>query len=490
MLPYKTLIPLDRQSASSLPTQLVNALIKHIRQGTLPANTKLPGTRALADLLGIHRKTVIVAYDDLTAQGWLVQQPAQGTFVSSQLPDVQPRPFANSPGTGLANQTGYSFRQRKQLALPVLKTNSMLSFNDGFPDVRLAPTEQLARNYRTILRRGFQQHLLGYADTNGSLFFRQQLAHYLHDSRGIPATPDHIFTTRGSVMAIYLLTQVLLEAGDLVAVGQPNYRSANLIFEERGTTLVQIPVDSQGMVIDALAEHCRTKPVRLVFVTPHHHHPTTVTLSAERRIRLLQLAEEYGFVILEDDYDYDFHYTSSPILPLASVDSGGMVVYVGSFTKSIAPAFRVGYVVAPPNLIEELGYRRRIIDRQGDTVLEQSIAEMLAEGDIQRHLKKAQKIYHQRRDAFCQLLHDQVGDAISFTVPDGGLAVWTEFHHDIDLIDLSAQCRELGLLFGNGRFYQPDQPVVHHTRLGFASTTIDEIEQGVQILKKAISHMR
>ncbi|GAA4399475.1 PLP-dependent aminotransferase family protein [Nibrella viscosa] len=482
MLPYKTLIVLDRQAPASLSTQIVNALIRHIRQGVLPANTKLPGSRVLAELLEVHRKTVIAAYDDLTAQGWLVQHPARGTFVSSQLPEVKPRPIAESPKPGLAQQTGYSFGKQKQLAIPVLKPSSDLTFDDGFPDVRLAPIEQLARNYRNILKRGFQNHLLNYSDTNGSLFFRQQLARYLHDSRGIPATPDHIFTTRGSVMAIYLLAQILLAPGDVVAVGQPNYRTANMIFADRGTALLPIPVDEYGINVEALAEHCREGPVRMVYVTPHHHHPTTVTLSAERRVRLLQLAEVFGIIVLEDDYDYDFHYAGSPILPLASADSAGMVVYVGSFTKSIAPAFRVGYVVAPPNLIEELGYRRRIIDRQGDTVLEQAIAEMLAEGDIQRHLKKAQKVYHQRRDTFCQLLRDHFDDAISFTVPDGGLAVWAAFSPAINLTALAARGREQGLVFSDGRFYQPDQPVVHHTRLGFASRTPEEMERGVGIL--------
>ncbi len=488
MLPYKTLIRLDRQSATLLSTQIANTLIRLIRQGLLPANTRLPGSRAMAELLGVHRKTIIAAFDELAAQGWINQRPAQGTFVSSELPDVAPRPLATPAATGgLAAKTGYSFRNRERLTLPVLKNTGMLMFDDGFPDVRLAPTEQLARNYRNILRRGFQQRLLGYADTNGDLFFRQQLARYLHDSRGIPASPEHIFTTRGSVMAIYLLAQILLQLNDTVVVGKPNYRSANLIFAERGADLQHLPVDSQGLDMDALEQLCRQRPVRMVFVTPHHHHPTTVTLSAERRIRLLQLAEQFGFIILEDDYDYDFHYASSPILPLASADAAGMVVYIGSFTKSIAPAFRVGYIVAPPNLIEALGYYRRIIDRQGDTVLEQAIAEMLAEGDIQRHLKKAWKIYQHRRDVCCRLLRDHLGEAVSFTVPDGGLAVWARFDDAIDLPELAARCYRQGLIIGNGRFYQPDEPVVHHTRMGFASSTPEEMEQGTRIIQKVLA---
>ena len=288
-------------------------------------------------------------------------------------------------------------------------------------------------------------------------------------------------------MAIYLLAKLLLEPGDVVVVGDLSYPSANLVFDECGANRLPVSVDGQGLVVEAIEEICRKQPVRLVYVTPHHHYPTTVTLSAERRIRLLQLAEQYGFVVLEDDYDYDFHYTGSPILPLASADAAGMVVYVGSFTKSIAPAFRVGYVVCPPNLIEQLGYRRRIIDRQGDTVLEQAIAEMLAEGDIQKHLKKAQKAYLQRRDVFCDLLNTELGNAVSFTIPAGGMAVWSEFDKAIDLSALAARCRDRGLLVNNGRFYQPTAPSIHHTRLGFASKTPDEMEQGMAILSRSIN---
>ncbi|MBO0937715.1 PLP-dependent aminotransferase family protein [Fibrella sp. HMF5335] len=486
MLPYATLIPLDRQLSTPLSTQIANALIRHIRQGVMSTNTKLPGSRVMAALLGVHRKTVLTAFDELTAQGWLMQVPAKGTFVSSRLPDVVPSPLTELAATSMAQQTGFTINKKPFLEIPVLKTSTILSFDDGLPDLRLAPVEQLGRNYRNILNRGFQQHLMGYADTNGTPFFRQQLASYLRDSRGIPATPDHIFTTRGSIMAIYLLSKLLLEPGDVVLVGDLSYQSANLVFDECGANRMCIPVDGQGLVVDAIEAICQQQPVRLVYVTPHHHYPTTITLSAERRIRLLQLAEQYGFVVLEDDYDYDFHYVGSPILPLASADAAGMVVYVGSFTKSIAPAFRVGYVVCPPNLVAALGYRRRIIDRQGDTILEQAIAEMLAEGDVQKHLKKAQKTYHARRDHFCELLKTTLGNSVAFTIPDGGMAVWTEFDKAIDLPQLAARCRNRGLLFNNGRFYQPDAPIVHHTRLGFASKTVDEMEQGMEILREII----
>ena len=486
MLPYQTLLPLDRQITTALSAQIANGLIGCIRQGLLPPASLLPGTRLLAGLLSVHRQTVVVAYDELAAQGWIELRPSKGAFVSSQLPEISPQPLTEQPVRRMAAQTGYAFRKSQWLAIPVLTSGGLPGFDDGFPDVRLAPLDALSRKYRSVSQRGFQQHLLGYADTNGSLFLREQLSAYLRDSRGVPASAEHIFTTRGSVMAIYLLAQILLEPGNVVVVGETNYRTADLIFRERGADLQRIPVDNSGLDVDNLEDLCQTRLVRLVYVTSHHHHPTTVTLSADRRMRLLQLAEQYGFVIMEDDYDYDFHYASSPILPLASADTRGMVVYVGSLTKSIAPAFRLGYVVAPPDLIVELGYRRRIIDRQGDNLLEQAIAELFAEGEIYRHLKKAQRVYHHRRDAFCQLLRSELGHAIDFKTPDGGMAVWAHFDPLVDLPALAVRCREQGLYLNDGRFYSPDSGPSQHTRLGFASLTTDEMARAVEVLKSCI----
>ncbi len=487
MLPYQTLLPLDRQVAMPLSTQIANGLIRCIKQGLLPPAAPLPGTRLLASLLAVHRQTVVVAFDELSAQGWIELRPSKGAFVSSQLPEIVPQPLTEQTIRRIADQTGYAFKKRSLLAIPVLGLGGLPGFDDGFPDVRLAPLDALARKYRAVSQRGFQQHLLGYADTNGSVFLREQLSAYLRDSRGVPASADHLFTTRGSVMAIYLLAQILIEPGDVVVVGETNYRTADLIFHDRGADLQRVLVDNHGIHVDNLEEICQTQPVRLVYVTSHHHHPTTVTLSADRRMRLLQLSEKYGFVILEDDYDYDFHYASSPILPLASADTRGMVVYVGSLTKSIAPAFRIGYIVAPPDLIQELGYRRRIIDRQGDNILEQAIAELFAEGDLYRHLKKAQRVYHQRRDSFCQLLRSELGHVIDFKTPEGGMAVWAHFDEAVDLIKLATRCRQQGLYLNDGRFYSPVSAPSHYTRLGFASLTVDEMERAVGKLVSCVN---
>jgi len=268
-------------------------------------------------------------------------------------------------------------------------------------------------------------------------------------------------------------------------VGEVSYTSCNLIIKQSGANLMTVPVDDFGMDVEAIEQLCQKTPVRMVYVTPHHQHPTTVIMPAERRLRLLQLAKTYGFCILEDDYDYDFHYNSNPILPLAAADTNQNVVYVGSLSKVFSPALRVGYVVAPAEVIEAMANLRRIIDRQGDNLLEAAVAVLFRDGEMQRHLKKAQKTYHLRRDLFCEMMKTELGNVVDFSKPTGGLAVWAKFEKTVSLPNLALNCRENGLWISDGLHYGTK---LNATRLGFASVNAEEIEQGMRILKKSFSH--
>ncbi|WP_245126307.1 MocR-like pyridoxine biosynthesis transcription factor PdxR [Hymenobacter volaticus] len=487
MLPYQTLITLRRASASTLSQQLTAAFIQLIQQGLLPAKAKLSGTRSLAQQLGISRQTAITAFDELAAQGWIEQHASSGAFVRACIPIVQPQALPGLPAEPGPARAGFAFARRSSSTSEALPDPTHLVLGAGCADHRLAPLASLARKYRSVCQRPNNRRLFGYTEPSGSRALRQHLAHYLHDTRGVQAQPETLFITRGSGMAMYLVAQLLLQPGDAVIVGDRSYSNADELFEHHGAHLVRVPVDAQGISVNEVEAACQRQAIRLLYITPHHHYPTTVTLVAERRVRLLQLAEQYDFVVLEDDYDFDFHYASSPILPLASADRHGRVLYVGSLSKVLAPAFRVGYVVGPPDLIAEMGYLRHLIDHQGDTLLEQGIAELFAEGELLAHLKRANKIYQQRRDVFCELLHTHLAGRFSFTLPEGGMAVWGEFAPDIDLPQLSAQCRQQGLWLSDGRRYQTAAEArPSHLRLGFAALTVEELTQSVHILAKAL----
>ncbi len=205
-------------------------------------------------------------------------------------------------------------------------------------------------------------------------------------------------------------------------------------------------------------------------------------------MRLLELAAKYGFAILEDDYDYDFHYTSSPILPLASADYYGSVIYVGSFCKTIAPGIRIGFMVAPQNLIQQAVRLRRIIDRQGEHLLEEGMANLLKNGDITRHLKKANKIYHERRDMMCDLLQHHLGQYVSFKIPDGGFAIWMRYLKGIKPKTVAEKAAAMGLAVSGGKdyYFDPAQES-EHIRIGFASMNFKELEQATETLARAVN---
>lgn len=490
-LPFSTIIHVNKETEVPVYLQIANAIIREIRRGVIQPATKLPGSRILAEELDVHRKTVIAAFDELHAQGWIETVPSKGSFVSRILPEVNPLKLAQKQHDAAPYpvQTGFALKTNSLLNQPAVLYNGLLGFNDGFPDERLAPMEEIARTYRSITSRSSMRSQLSYVDTQGNAYLRAELSSYLNLTRGLHTHADNILITRGSQMGIYLIAQTLISPGDTIVVGDTNYFTADMTFRNAGANLVRVPVDDWGLSVNHIRQVCEKQRIRAVFVTSHHHHPTTVTLCADRRIRLLSLAEEFGFAIIEDDYDYDFHYNSSPILPLLSADTKGMVIYIGSLSKAIAPAIRLGYVVAPHNLIREASQLRRIIDRQGDSIMEQTIAELLREGAIKRHLKKALKTYHQRRDRFCELLRDQLGNEIDFRTPDGGLAIWARFDPSINLIQLSENALKKKLHLSNGLRYCPEGKSLNATRMGFASLNMDEMEQAVSMLRQIIKEL-
>lgn len=486
-IPFKSLIVLNKQANTPLYLQIARQLINAIQRGVLTPDSQLPGSRSLSIDLAVHRKTIIAAYDELYTQGWTHSIPNKGTFIRNRLSNdvADPIKYDSNYLASYPKRTGFDFKQRILLDRPIPHSNCHLSFNDGLPDTRIAPLDRLAKIYGGVLRRKTSVRHLGYSHLEGNEYYRESLAFYLNNSRGLPIKKENILTTRGIHMGIYLAAGVLINPGDRIVVANLSYYIANMIFQQAGATMHAVPVDNHGISVEAIRELCEKDCIRMVYITPHHHYPTTVTLSAERRIELLNLANKYGFVILEDDYDYDFHYTSSPVLPLASADSHGMVVYVGSFCKTLAPGLRTGYIIAPQNLIEEIGRFRRIVDRQSDMLMEQALGELLSEGEIHRHLKKAIKIYDQRCSHLSALLQSHLSDYASFKSPPGGLALWSLWDKELNLMRISRNCSKYGLHLPQTLLYQNE--LTTGMRLGFGNLNIAELTEAVQILQQSVA---
>ncbi|MFY0591185.1 PLP-dependent aminotransferase family protein [Roseivirga sp.] len=478
------MIKIKRGGEQAVYLQIHNALIHLIQQGVLASGLRLPGSRDMAVQLSVHRKTIVAAYDELMSQGWIASVPSKGTFVSGQLPEVKPEGLVQEARFSENAPFGFDRIEalhRREPALP-----SGLTLDEGTPDVRIAPVTEIFRHYRSVISRKYNSKHLNYGPFYGDLSLREVLVKHLQETRGLRCSVDQILITRGSQMAMYLSSQLLHREGGISIVGETNYIAASLTLEHAGAQVMQVSVDEKGLVTHEVEALCQEYTIRSVYVTSHHHHPTTVTMSAERRMHLVELSREYGFAILEDDYDYDFHYQRAPLLPLISIASNGNVIYMGALCKIVAPAIRIGYIIAPKDFIASAGHLRRIIDRQGDAIMERSIAQMIQQGDLQRHSRKALKLYHARRDHFCNLLLEHLSDYLSFKIPEGGMAVWVILRKELSWSAIAEFCLKKDLVIPNYQNY--DRTKIGHNgiRMGFASLDLGEQQRVVEILKEAI----
>jgi GntR family transcriptional regulator/MocR family aminotransferase len=330
-----------------------------------------------------------------------------------------------------------------------------LVLSGGMPDIRLVPMAALARAYRRGLRRKGRE-LLGYGDPRGHVRLRAALAEMLTTTRGVAAGADDILVTRGSQMAIHLATRTLLGPGDRIAVESWGYMPAWETFRAAGAELLPVPVDGDGIVVDELERIVKRRAIRAVYVTPHHQYPTTVVLTAARRLQLLELARRHRFAVIEDDYHHEFQYEGRPVLPLASADPYGVVCYLGSLSKVLAPGLRIGFLVGPRPLLERAAAHRLYLDRQGDLAVEHAVAELLEDGELQRHTRRARRVYLGRRDLFCAELTRRLGDALRFAPPAGGMAVWARARRGLDVDAWSARARARGAVFLTGRSFAYD----------------------------------
>jgi GntR family transcriptional regulator/MocR family aminotransferase len=481
---WELALRLEGASRLALFVRLARAISADIQRGRLTPGTRLPGSRELARVLGVHRNTVIAAYRELLAEGYLEAKPGQSTFVAPTLPEL--------PSRRLRPRAAPVSRKRSTLRLPEPAPpvfappelpRGAIALYGGLPDLRLLPAPAFARAYRRALRR---PGLLGYGDARGYPQLRAALAAMLRASRGLALGEDDLVITRGSQMALALCARTLLSPGDVVAVEALGYRPAWHALLAAGAKLLPIPLDRDGLDVDVLAAHCERQQVRVVYVTPHHQYPTTAALSAPRRHALLALAARHRFAILEDDYDHEFHYDGPPLLPLASADHHGSVVYIGTLSKVLAPGVRIGYVAGPPELLRRVVAHRFYLDRQGDQATECAVAELFEDGEVQRHVRRARRIYHGRRDRFIDLLGTYLADILTFPTPAGGMALFATTEAGLDVELWQQRCVERAVAFQSGQLFDFHERCLPNLRLGFACATEAELETAVARMRRAL----
>jgi GntR family transcriptional regulator/MocR family aminotransferase len=475
---------IDVDRAAPLPAflQIARALTAEIQRGRLRPGDRLPGSRRLAMSIGVHRNTVLAALAELIAEGWIETAAGVGCFVTRTLP------------ASVRSRVPARVQTRVELTLPAspaayrapILPRGTLNLSNGAPDVRLVPARAIGRAYRRVLAlKGAD--LLAYGDPEGHPALRAALASMLASTRALPIGADDVLVTRGSQMALTLAARALLRPGDVVAVEQFGYRPAWEAFRAAGATVVSVPIDGDGLDVDALRQLAtRTPSLRAIYVTPHHQYPTTVTLKAARRMALLALARDERLAVIEDDYDHEFHYDGHPVLPLASADHAGVVVYVGTLSKILAPGLRAGYIVAPPVVLRNVAAIRSLLDIQGDLATEAAIATLIDDGELQRHVARVRRIYANRREILATSLRRTFGDGVEFTLAGGGMALWVRLRMKVDVDEWARRSAERGgVSWYTGRRYAFDGLSKPFARFSFAWLNERELPEAVKRMAAA-----
>ena len=467
--------------AEAMFVKVASEIADSIRRGKLQPGDRLLSTRALATQLGVNRNTVVAAYDELIAQGWITTRGAGGTVVSRELPE---RAVTRAPviPVGLAARPGFEMRTVAVPFAPFGPANTVYHLSGGVPDTRLMSTAMLARAYRRVLASRTGRLGLDYGPPHGVERLRVAIAAMLRANRGIPATADNILIVRGSQMALDLTTRLLVRPGETVAVEELGYRPAWRAFEESGAKVVPNALDEHGLVVDKLAG---VRP-RCVYVTPHHQYPTTVLLSQARRSALLERARTERFAILEDDYDHEFHFAGRPVAPLAASDPGGNVIYLGTLSKILAPGLRLGFIAAPAKLVDNLARLRSMVDRHGDQILEQAVADLIEDGELQRHARKMRRAYEARRDALVAALRKELGGVLTFELPAGGITLWARVARDVPLEAWLERAHARGVAVTAAQHFAVDGKPRPFIRLAYARYDERELADAVRRLRDAL----
>lgn len=434
-------VPLHRDSRVPLHRQIYDGLRQAILEGMLRAGQRVPSTRVLATELGVSRFPVLTAYEQLLHEGYLEGRVGAGTFVRAAPPDDAFRPApaarpAGAPAKPSPPPSAPAPRAPRPPGWPASDEDPVRPFRITVPALDRFPHASWARLVARHAHRLAPVHM-AYGHPAGLCVLRAAIAEHLRTTRAVRCEPDDVLVVPGSQAALRLCAAVLVRHGDRVAVEEPGYPGAHAALAAGGAELVPVPVDREGLVVDAL--RAERGDVRAVYVTPSHQYPLGASMSASRRLALLDWAARRGAWVFEDDYDSEYRYVSRPLAALQGMDTHGRVVYIGTFSKVLFPALRVGYLVVPPALREAFAAARDALDIFSPTLYQLALADFLAEGHFARHLRRMRGVYLARRAALLAGLARHCAGVLSVHNADAGLHVATLLPPGTDDVEVASR---------------------------------------------------
>jgi len=476
--------------------QVYRALRGAILSAELRPGSRVPSTRALATDLSVSRNTILLAYDQLLAEGYLTTREGSGTFVAAELPDEMTavaragRETTAPAGPVSPRLSAYAERlldaaRGRPITWEAADKAPRYDFRYGRPAFYDFPQETWCRLLARRARRASVRQL-DYGPPEGREELRQAVAHYLLRARGVVCTAEQVLIVNGSQQALDLSARVLLDTGDGVAIEEPFYPGARLAFAAAGARLLHVPVDADGFRCADV--ETPPHPLRLAYVTPAHQFPTGVLMPLQRRLELLAWAERQDVMLFEDDYDSEYRYAGRPVEALQGLDRVGRVLYAGTFSKLMFPALRLGYMVVPPALVGAFSAAKATVDTGSSTLEQLTLADFMNAGHFERHLRRSRSRNAARRAALVGALQEILGDAIEIAGANAGLHIvlWLKRQAASRTSALRKRAAERGVGIYSVLPYYAEAPKKAGFLLGYASLTERDIREGVKRLAQAI----
>jgi GntR family transcriptional regulator/MocR family aminotransferase len=465
---------LDRASAVPLQRQIYDAWRAGILGGRFRAGMRLPSTRALARTYGISRITVTAAYDQLLAEGYLETRRGSGTFVSTDLPDDRPASVRVATRRAAAPVRPSAYAGRLGPIVRRASSAAAINLSNASVDLSRFPLPLWRRLVSRHLRRGASEVFGAATGPHGHPALRHEIAGYLARTRAVRCAPDQIIVVSGSQQALDLCARLLLDPGDPVAVEEPGYVGVRQLFAAHGARLHRMAVTDAGASLASVEAG-----VRVLHVTPSHQFPTGVSMTLPRRLELLEWARVSGAVVIEDDYDSEYRYSGPPLPAMHSLDSGANVIYVGTFSNVMFSGLRLGYVVVPPMLRDAFAAAKWLTDRNSPMLEQAALADFLADGHLERHVRRMRRLYKRRRDVLLDALARHFGEAARIRGDAAGM------HLSVRLPDAArfrANATKHGVHIASSEPYYAGKAPTNEFLLSFSAISERAIREGVRRL--------
>ena len=479
-------LTIDRDDPEPAYRQVYRQLRAAILDGRLPPGSRLPAGRDLAREAGVARVTINQALRQLEAEGFVTGRVGAGTFVAPDWPASEASAETTPSFHPLLTDWGRRALEAGQMGRAGDGVRPEIDFGFGRSFAEMFPYDV----WRRLLARYLSTDdamLSRYGSPAGFYPLRQAVADYLGRARGVRCTPEQVAIVSGAQQALDILARLLLRPRGEVVLETPGYRDAFTLFRLHEARLVALPVDDQGLPVDRIPPDCRA---RLVFVTPSHQFPRGGTMPLARRLALLAWARERDAVVIEDDYDGDLRYEGHSLAALQGLDEDGRVVYLGTFSKVLFPALRLGYLVLPPALVTPFVRAKDLVDRGAPTLTQAAVADFIAEGHFERHLRHLRHIYGQRRAALAAALAERLGERVRFSPVAAGLHVMIFLAPGTEEVEVVRAAGARGVRVYPGVPYHLTQPAPPSLLLGFSGLDEGEIVEGVRRLAEAVNSVQ